>query len=288
MTKPKRSSWVAVIVAVTLASTAAIAATMSYTDATTPVLKVTYTGSGSGTAISGQTAVTSNGSIAVFGFNPAPFGTGVSGYGGNTTKLSIGVAGRTDSNAAGSAGVSGTAEPGIGQVYGVFGRTNSTAGYGVFGMASAQGGGTGVFGETFSNSGYGVYGYSSTPGGYGVFSKGKFAATGTKSAIVMTSRGATELFTEEATTVLFTDYGNGRLNQGQARIELDPYFLETVTIDDSHPMMVFVQLEDAAQGVYVKKNTKGFEVIELAKGQSNARFSYRVVAHRKGYEDTRL
>jgi hypothetical protein len=53
-------------------------------------------------------------------------------------------------------------------------------------------------------------------------------------------------------------------------------------------MKVFIQLNDDCNGVFVKRGDTGFDVIELQKGQSNAHFTYRVVAKRKGFEDKRL
>ena len=69
----------------------------------------------------------------------------------------------------------------------------------------------------------------------------------------------------------------------------DPTFLQTVTIDNAHPMKVFVQLEGDCKGVYVaNKTVNGFDVVELQGGVSSAHFSYRVVCKRKYYEDERL
>jgi len=137
------------------------------------------------------------------------------------------------------------------------------------------------------DGGYGIYG-KAPKSGYSVFSDGKFAATGTKSAVVPTSYGPVELYTEEAADVWFTDYGEARLDKGRAHVDIDPAFLETVTIDGKHPVKVFVQLMGEANGVYVQRGTTGFEVIELNNGQSRAEFTYRIVAKRKGYETLRL
>ncbi|MGB4004502.1 MAG: hypothetical protein WBK81_07710, partial [Bacteroidales bacterium] len=64
-------------------------------------------------------------------------------------------------------------------------------------------------------------------------------------------------------------------------IELDPDFAKNVTINEKHPLRVFIQLEDDCQGVYVTNKTKtGFDVIELNGGSSNARFMWSVTANR--------
>jgi len=123
-----------------------------------------------------------------------------------------------------------------------------------------------------------------------MYASGNFAASGTKSAEVKLNDGTPiRLFTEEATEVYFNDYGEGTLSTGSAHIELDPTFLETVTVNDQHPMKVFVQLNDDCNGVFVTNRTAtGFDVVELHGGTSNAHFTYRIVCKRKYYEDERL
>jgi hypothetical protein len=61
----------------------------------------------------------------------------------------------------------------------VRGQNNGTGGYGIGVWGSQDGSGWGVYGT--SVSGIGVYGYASATSGYGVYSGGRFAATGTKS-----------------------------------------------------------------------------------------------------------
>ena len=120
------------------------------------------------------------------------------------------------------------------------------------------------------------------------YCQGNSTVTGTKSAIVPTSQGNRTLYSQESPEVWFEDVGEGQLVGGLARIELDPLFLETVTINDQHPMKVFIQLNDDCNGVYVKRLTTGFQVIELGNGASRAHFTYRVMAKRKGFEKARL
>ena len=61
----------------------------------------------------------------------------------------------------------------------VRGQNNGTGAFGIGVWGSQEGSGWGVYGT--SVSGIGVYGYASTTSGYGVYSQGRFAATGTKS-----------------------------------------------------------------------------------------------------------
>jgi len=159
---------------------------------------------------------------------------------------------------------------------------------------------TGVKG--YAPSGYAVVGESAN--GTGVWCVGRFLQQGgafeahptstlwttNKPATVKVANGSTvKLFAEESAEVWFTDYGTGRLTRGRTHIELDATFLETVTIDAAHPMMVWVQLEDDCNGVFVSnKSATGFDVVELKDGRSDAAFSYRVVCKRHHYEDERL
>lgn len=112
----------------------------------------------------------------------------------------------------------------------------------------------------------------------------------TKPATVKLDDGTqVRMYAEESTEVMFNDHGGGQLVNGAAHVDLDPAFLQTVTIDDAHPMRVFVQLEGDCNGVFVtNKTATGFDVRELQNGRSNAAFSYRIVAHRKLFEGLRM
>lgn len=81
------------------------------------------------------------------------------------TSAEIGLEG-TSTGAAGT-GVFGQATAASGETFGVFGRVSSTAGKALYGLAAATAGTT-----------YGVYGGTTSPEGFGVFSSGRFKATG--------------------------------------------------------------------------------------------------------------
>jgi hypothetical protein len=113
--------------------------------------------------------------------------------------------------------------------------------------------------------------------------------TGTKSGVVTTSDyGRRLLYAVESSEVWFEDFGSAQLAEGQARVDLDPIFRQTVTIDEQCPMKVFVTLTDECNGVFVKKGADHFVVHELAGGRSSATFDWRIVAKRRGQESTRL
>lgn len=196
--------------------------------------------------------------------------------------------------------------------YGVFGRNDArnTTGYlgGEFGAKGARG----LFEGYLGYSDGGVLGKDNASGNYtylgtsteacwvsgkfyqggGVFEAHPTSTTWTtnKPATVKLDDGSSvKLFAEESAEIYFTDYGEGRLVNGRAHIDLDATFRQTVTIDTRNPLKVFVQLEDDCRGVYVAgKTATGFDVVELQAGTSNARFSYRVVCKRKYYEEERL
>jgi hypothetical protein len=115
---------------------------------------------------------------------------------------------------------------------------------------------------------------------------GDFCATGVKNAIVPTSQGMTKLYCDESTETWFSDRGEGRLLAGRARIDLDPLFLETVSITLSEPMKVLVTFYGPHGNAYVNRNLTSFEVIDPDGG--TVEFSWQVEAKRRGYEDVRL
>jgi len=118
----------------------------------------------------------------------------------------------------------------------------------------------------------------------------ELVVSGPKSALVKVDNGEYRLvYCQESPENWFEDFGEGQLINGKTHIELDPLFLQTVTINSQHQMKVFIQLNDEnCKGTAVKRGTTGFDVVELQNGTSNASFSYRIVAKRKGYEDRRL
>jgi hypothetical protein len=120
----------------------------------------------------------------------------------------------------------------------------------------------------------------------GVTVNGNFCATGTKNAIVPTSQGMTKVYCDESTEVWFTDRGEGTTRNGTAHINLDPLFLETITVNADHPLRVHVDLYGTDQVPKVVRGTTGFDVVIA--GEDAVEFSWRVEAKRKGYENSRL
>lgn len=130
--------------------------------------------------------------------------------------------------------------------------------------------------------------WNSTTGDF--HTNGNFGVNGTKNAVVLTiSYGTRKLYADESAEVSFFDRGRGQLVNGEVSIELDPMFLETVTIDNEHPMLVQVTLTADCNGVFVSNQTAtSFTVKELMGGKSSATFNWEVAAKRKGYESVRM
>ncbi|MES2556170.1 MAG: hypothetical protein V4604_08475 [Bacteroidota bacterium] len=183
---------------------------------------------------------------------------------------------------------------------GVYGY-NSTAGttsnqhMGVLGNYNGASYGIGTYGIGFGggiltgNNDVAIVGWRANNSNYsGYFNGNHVIANGTKSASVPTSKGNQLLYVTEAPEVWFEDLGGGTLVNGEATIQLDPLFLETVVIDADHPMRVFIQMEGESQEVYVTKGTTSFTVKERNGGNSNAEFSYRIMAKRLHFQDHRF
>jgi len=121
----------------------------------------------------------------------------------------------------------------------------------------------------------------STPAGR----TGLTVLSGTKNAAVRTDDGSRLLYCEESTEVWFSDHGFGRLKNGQTMVDIDPLFAQTVSLDV--PYHVFVQVYGDAE-VYVTERTADHFEVHLRDGDPNVEFSYRIMAKRAGYEETRL
>ena len=148
---------------------------------------------------------------------------------------------------------------------------------GVYGYATGSGDNT--WGGYFKNNSTTAYAYI---GGRTSGTDQKINGTGAVSTIVKNTAGErVNLYCPEAPEIYFQDYGEGQLVNGRAHIELDPDFAKNVTINEKHPLRVFIQLEDDCYGVYVTNKTKtGFDVVELNGGKSNAKFMWTVTANR--------
>jgi len=241
-----------------------------------------------GTGVYGYASATTGAwTSGVSGYTESEEGMAVRGEASATTGDNYGVWGRSASTH--GTGVLGSAWQNTGITIGVYGRSSSPDGFAIAGEnMSTSGQPKGVYGSSFSSEGgYGVYGTTLNGNGFGVYSAGDFAASGSKSCVVKTSRGPTLMYCQESPENWFEDFGEGRLVNGRCHIELDPLFLETVTIDDGNPMKVFVTPNVDLGSWWVEKDADGF-VLRAPAAPAHSPFDYRVVAKRKGFEEKRL
>ena len=76
-------------------------------------------------------------------------------------------------------------------------------------------------------------------------------------------------------------------HNGSAVVHLESTFAQTV--NSSVEYHVFLTPNGDCKGLYVtSKTADSFEVHELAGGVASVAFDYRIMAHRKGYENIRL
>ena len=110
----------------------------------------------------------------------------------------------------------------------------------------------------------------------------KILGVGTVSTVASDGKGGqVTLHAPESPEIYFTDYGEGKLVNGKAHIDIDPLFARNVVVNKKHPLRVFVQLEGDSQGVYVtNKTSTGFDVVELGGGTSNIPFQWNIVCNR--------
>lgn len=215
---------------------------------------------------------------------PTSAGIGVLGQGAGASDLSIGVAGYYTGTTTGAAAVYGFNNTASGfNNIGVEGSYNFNG----FGLGVAGVGFNGVYPSAFVD--VGLYGSVGNNFNYAIYGNGNFAITnGTKSASVGTSRGHQLLYCMESPEVWFEDFGQARLVNGEAEVHLDPLFLETVFIDENHPMIVTVTPHGNCNGLYVEPGTQSFRVKELNGGHSDIAFSWRVSCKRLHYQDHRF
>jgi hypothetical protein len=118
---------------------------------------------------------------------------------------------------------------------------------------------------------------------------GNLGCNGTITAVVPTGGGSRQLALNAISSPenWFEDAGSSQLSNGEALVNLEPVFGETVNTGmDYH---VFLTPNGDCKGLYVaQKSPTSFVVRELGGGTANIVFDYRIMAKRKGYEEIRL
>jgi hypothetical protein len=119
----------------------------------------------------------------------------------------------------------------------------------------------------------------------------KVNGDGLASTIMSTSKGRVNLACPESPEPWIEDYGSGEIEAGTCHIELDPVYLDCITVDGANPLKVFVQLTSPMdQQYYVKKGQTGFDVTVAGPGSESAgaTFDYKVVGKWRGNEHFRF
>jgi hypothetical protein len=254
--------------------------------------------------------VVGGGGIGVFG-NCNAGGTGVVG---NASSGGYGVQGTSSGGSGANYGVYGAASRSTSSVgvlgisttgTGFQGYTTAAAGTGasatntaangvaLVGAASAtSGAGIGAYCTCASIGGFGIGAYN-TAGGYAgffggnVLVQGAFMVTGPKNAVVRDDAGSLRrMYSVESPESWFEDFGDGRLSNGRATVQLPADFAQLVKTDAYH---VFLTPDGETEMLHVTgKTASTFQVKEGHGGTSSVGFSWRVIAKRRDIAGVRL
>jgi hypothetical protein len=217
--------------------------------------------------------------LGIEGFSASPNGAGVFGFDVINSFVGSALAGDAgvwgDNGQQNGTGVRGTVDDGFAMV-GTNNSLNPTAFF--------------VNTETTSNQGlvFETYGQNFN-GGCDIDVMGNLFCSGSKSAVVPVNGGARKvaLYAIEGPEHWFEDAGSARLVNGEAVVNLESVFGETVNTDMNYH--VFLTPNGDCKGLYVtQKTARSFIVRELGGGTSNITFDFRIMAKRKGYESIRL
>ncbi len=113
---------------------------------------------------------------------------------------------------------------------------------------------------------------------------GNVLAAGSKSAVIKAGEfGQRKLYTAEFPEVCFFDEGPARLQDGIARVEVDPIFLETIEGDYLVHVTPYGDVS-----LYVAEVGRNYFVVKARDGDPNVAFAWRLSAIRRGYAGVRL
>ncbi|HOP06673.1 MAG TPA: hypothetical protein PLF13_05200 [candidate division Zixibacteria bacterium] len=138
---------------------------------------------------------------------------------------------------------------------------------------------------------YAIYAKSPNVGYAGYFNgdvriTGDQSVLGSKSAAVEIAPGDFRLmYSQESPECWFEDFGESRLVNGRAHIDLEDLYRQTVNTGETYHVFLTPHDEPVVLAV-ANRTTTSFEVVGPA--GSNISFSYRIVAKRQGYESVRL
>jgi hypothetical protein len=256
---------------------------------------------------------TYTGGTGLYAFNKTDcnYCTGVEGYAfgsSSSENINVGVFGST--NAPRGVGVYGqygdrSGNGAAGQMAGVWGDASNSAGESASGVLGTADDAVAILGLNRSHSPdvATIVAISDDPDGYSflaagansdggychIDAAGNLGCTGVVAGVVGVDGNSrrVKLYPVEAPQNWFEDAGSGKLSEGQATVNLEPIFGQTVNTGIEYH--VFLTPAGDCEGLYVSNKTpKSFEVHELRGGHSSVAFDYRIMATRKGYEGVRL
>jgi len=243
-----------------------------------------------GTAVTGETAGTSSSSIGVAGRTSATSGIGVFGEADSPTGGSAGVYGYGGSES--GYGVYGLADNNAGANYGVVGRADGPDGVGVVGHAFYDGVGVGAW----SFDGNLIEAYDGDPPGgtlrfYITQAGGVYADSGYNTFKRVVDAKTSEPSFRSLTAISspgawFEDFGTGSVRKGEAIVEVEPLFAQTVNLDAGYHVFL-TPMGDCS--LYVAEQAPSwFAVRAVGAVPCSVDFHYRVVARQLGSEEVRL
>ena len=125
--------------------------------------------------------------------------------------------------------------------------------------------------------------------GHDLLIHGNLYCSGNKALVKTESFGPRLVNVEESAESYHFDRGQAALQGGWVTINLDPVFLQTVTIDERNPPLIRLMPTADCRGLCVGRRTAtSFTVKEVGGGTSNATFNWEVAAKRAGYAAERL
>ena len=224
-----------------------------------------------GRALVGYATATTGDAYGVWGYTTSNAGTGVSGYAVATSGITTGLLGRVDSSSDEATGIYGVAAGMTGNTTGVWGITQSSTS----GAAAIWGQALGSQGETF-----GVFGSTESATGYGMYSQGNFAASGTKAFQIDHPLDPANKYLMHYAAEGPQPYnmyrGNAVLDDGGRAVVLLPDYFEAINTDVTYQLTA---IGAPAPLLHVSRKVENGK-FEISGGEAGMEVSWTVTAVR--------
>jgi hypothetical protein len=119
----------------------------------------------------------------------------------------------------------------------------------------------------------------------------KVQGAGLVSTVMDTKAGKKTLVCPESPEAWIEDYGSGTISSGHCHVDLDPLFLDCVTVAKEQPLKVLVTLTSPIPNqFYVEKGLTGFDLVFVGDGAEKVEgtFDYKVAGKWKDNESLRF